>query len=168
MKFWLNQSSEHPVLISLCSFSHHRTMLMQTQTLVLFSNIQSKIIKDSQTSTVKIQHHFRYRGPLLENGVSPSRMYMFFFFLQYSYAWSITIYTNSTLVVRPGSGEYLQNSLPHLDYRLMQPIAEKNANLPFKFVFVILPFQLSLGCKAIPAVPSRLRQTQSNINANTV
>lgn len=60
------------------------------------------------------------------------------------------------------------NSLPHLDYGLMQPIAEKRANLPFKFVFVILPFQLRLCCKAIPAVPSRLRQTQRNINANTV
>lgn len=61
------------------------------------------------------------------------------------------------LVVRPGSGSIcLNSSLPHLDYRLMQPIAEKHANLPFKFVFVILPFQLSLCCKEIPAVPSRL------------
>lgn len=145
--------------------SYHRTLWTQTQTLVLFSNIQSKIIIDSQTSTVKIQHHFRYRGPLLENGVSPSRMYMFFFFpvqlcFKHDYLYKLNIGCQTWI------RKYLQNSLPHLNYRLMQPIAEKHANLPFKFVFVILPFQLC--CKAIPAVPSRLRQTQRNINANTV
>lgn len=42
-------------------------------------NVQSKIIIESQTSTVKIQHRLRYRGPLLENGLSPNKMYMFFF-----------------------------------------------------------------------------------------
>lgn len=54
---------------------------------------------------------------------------------------------------------------------LIEPITDKHANLTFKFLFCVFfffPFQLSLCCKAIPAVPSRLMQTQRNINANTV
>lgn len=165
-----NKSSKRPAMIALGSLSHHRTTRTQTQTLLLFSNIQSKIIIDSQTSTVKIQHHFRYRGPLLKNGISPSRMYIFFFS-------PVQLCSKHHYLYKPNVGcqtwisQYLQNSLPHVDYRLMQPVAEQHANLPFKFVFcffAILPFQPSLRCKAIPAVPSRLRQTQRNMNANTV
>lgn len=97
-------------------------------------NVQSKIIIESQTSTVKIQHRLRYRGPLLENGLSPNKIYMFFFSVQlclkHHYLYKLDIGCQTWI------RKYLLNTLHYFDFRLVQPITEKSANLPFKYVFL--------------------------------